>query len=161
MPTLRPAHLRASAFEELLAEADARFPNETGGVLLGWVVDGITHVRQVVGPGPAAVHGPTGFHPDSDWQEDVIALAYETSGRRVTYLGDWHTHPRGTPRPSRLDRLTMRTIARYAPARCPQPLMLIAAGEPGLWTLGVHLRLLGRRPVGSRTLRLRLTIDET
>lgn len=152
MPSLTPSPIAHAAIAEIIEEADNRYPNETGGVLLGWTLGGVPYIREVLGPGPDATHGATGFHPDSDWQEGAIAEAYDRSGRRLTYLGDWHTHPRGVARPSRLDRATMRAIARHAPARCPQPLMLIVAGEPRHWTPALHQRLAGVRSPASRVL---------
>lgn len=106
----------------MLDEAWRRWPMETGGLLLG--APGL--IRQVVGPGPAATHGPTGFEPDHSWQADQVDRRWRRDPS-IDYLGDWHTHPKGRPVPSPLDRSTMRDIAAHPPARQPRPLMLIAA----------------------------------
>lgn len=159
MPALTPVHLMAPVVGQMVSEAVARFPDETGGVMLGWTVHDATHVRHVVGPGPNARHGPTGFHPDSTWQEQVIADLYQDSGRRLSYLGDWHTHPRGVARPSRLDRATLRTIARHPPARCPQPLMLILGGEPDEWVFSMYQRLTGPHLPHRRVCRVDVVIS--
>lgn len=151
---LTNAHVTRNAMAVMLREADDRYPNETGGVLLGWTLNGAHYVLDAVGPGPNATHAPTGFDPDSDWQEQAIAEAYARSGRRVTYLGDWHTHPRGAPRPRRLDRATMRAIAGHEAARCPEPFMLIVAGEPGHWKPALFQRRAGIGPRGGRTVKV-------
>jgi integrative and conjugative element protein (TIGR02256 family) len=112
------------------AEATSRFPLETGGVLMGyWDTQGSDVViTTAIGPGPRASHRPTGFMPDQQYQLDQIARHYEGSGRRFTYLGDWHTHPRGTEALSGRDRRTLAWIARAPEARAPHPLMLLAVG---------------------------------
>ncbi|RPF28565.1 Mov34/MPN/PAD-1 family protein [Georgenia muralis] len=129
--TIEPA-----AAATLTSEASRAFPMETGGVLMGWELGGRVHIHTVVGPGPAAVHRPAAFHPDSEWQEGEIARIYAESGRRVSYLGDWHTHPRGSTRMSLTDRGTLLSIANHAAARCPNAVMLILAGMSNKWSLG-------------------------
>lgn len=119
-----PQHI----FSGMLREAELRSPLETGGVLLG-VADALdVWVDEFVGPGPGGRHRKTTFVPDSDFQAREIAAIYERSGRRATYLGDWHTHPNSTPHISWRDKRTLRTIARSRAARQPEPLMLIFGG---------------------------------
>jgi integrative and conjugative element protein (TIGR02256 family) len=101
-------------------------------------------VTDLVGPGPNASYSPSGFVPDGRWQEREVALIYEQSGRRTTYLGDWHSHPDGWPSPSRKDHRTARAIGRHAPARMRRPLMLIAASEDDTWRIAAF-RLRRRR----------------
>jgi integrative and conjugative element protein (TIGR02256 family) len=124
------------------AEADRMAPRETGGretggILLGWSSpDGDDHVvAEMIGPGPNATHWRTRFRPDGLWQERRLAERYKSSGRRLTYLGDWHSHPRGSDHPSKRDIRTARKIAAHEEARASQPLMLILAGEGDGWCL--------------------------
>ncbi len=114
----------------MAAEAERAFPDETGGVLLGyWLKDGKqVIVTQMVGPGPNSVHRRTSFVPDTDYHEREIARLYEEAGRLITYLGDWHTHPLGRAYLSKRDRRTLRGIATHDDARAPQPIMAILAG---------------------------------
>lgn len=124
------------------SEADRVAPAETGGVVLGW---SNTDRREVVvtnalGPGPEAVHTATGFLPDGEWHDREVDHVYQRSGRLVTYLGDWHTHPGGRGLLSLTDFRTLARISRNPEARAPQPLMLILAhGTP--WTLVAWQRL--------------------
>jgi integrative and conjugative element protein (TIGR02256 family) len=128
----------AAALEEALREAQRAFPSETGGLLLGWSAHpGAVVISQVIGPGPAACHEATAFTPDAAWQEEQLAEAYEQAGRRLQYLGDWHTHPRGTVRLSSTDRATLRRIADHADARATHPVMALLAGGP-LWQVAVR-----------------------
>jgi integrative and conjugative element protein (TIGR02256 family) len=129
-----------------VAEAARAAPLESGGVLLGWqdpegrklVIAG------VVGPGPQATHRRTRFSPDNDWQCEQITAAYEESGRTVTYLGDWHSHPGGGDTPSRRDERTARRIARARAARARHPVMLILSGGSEVWHPTAY-RYTGRR----------------
>ncbi len=143
--------LTAAVLAEMEAEAERHFPSESGGVLLGYRPPGhrrALQVTEVVGPGPRARHRRHRFEPDGAWQATEIAAAYERSGRTVTYLGDWHSHPRGSGRPSGLDRATARKIARSPKARAPRPLLIILFGEPESWRLAARsYRRRGLRPL--------------
>lgn len=115
----------------MLDEARRVSPNETGGVLLGyWAHVGVEAViTDSVGPGPRAIHRRSSFVPDYDFHDAEIHRRYTRSGRRLEYVGDWHTHPTGTLMLSRKDRRTLTAIAMHAPARAPTPVMAIFAGR--------------------------------
>jgi len=132
------AWLKTEVHTDLLEQADRHAPYETGGLLLGYRHSPIEIViTDVIGPGPHADHRRTGFTPDADWQAAELARRYASADRRITYLGDWHTHPGGGADLSRTDRRTLRAIGRHPDARCPQPIMaVLAGGEP--WTLCIR-----------------------
>lgn len=109
-------------------EATRAYPLETGGVLLGYWSGYDAVIVGSVGPGPAAIHGTDHYRPDHEYQRAGIAAAYAESARRVTYLGDWHSHPGGPAGLSKLDMETLRGIARHRRARAPHPLMLVLSG---------------------------------
>jgi integrative and conjugative element protein (TIGR02256 family) len=127
--------LPSGVLETMVTEARRTEPLESGGVLLGWhdQEDLQLVVASVFGPGPEATHQRTRFSPDGDWQREQIAKTYEASGRTVSYLGDWHSHPGGSDSPSRRDERTARRIARSRSARARQPLMLILPGKASTW----------------------------
>jgi integrative and conjugative element protein (TIGR02256 family) len=122
----------------MLTEAERAFPNETGGVLIGYWVKFYEEavITHVTGPGPKAVHCPRSFFPDSEYQETEITNHYHTSGRLHTYLGDWHTHPKAAAYLSGTDKKTMRRIASHSEARAPIPLMAVL-GEGPDWILKI------------------------
>lgn len=127
--------------DEMEAEADRAFPNETGGILLGYADRDDPAAIQVliqIGPGPGARHEPHRFEPDSPWQTARLAKAYSDTERLAAYLGDWHSHPHGTSKPSSLDRGTARRIARTKTARCPHPMIAILYGLPRQWRLSIY-----------------------
>jgi integrative and conjugative element protein (TIGR02256 family) len=82
-------------------------------------------IASVLGPGPNAKHRLSSFEPDAAWQNEIGQDIYRWSGRTITYLGDWHTHPRSTPSPSGQDRRTVAMIASDPRFRAPTPLYAI------------------------------------
>lgn len=130
MPGPLTVRLLPAVESQVLREAATRAPEETGGLLVGYPSDDALVVTASIGPGPNAVHDRRSFAPDHAWQAEQLAALYEQSGRRIDYLGDWHTHPGGRPALSRLDRETLRRIALHGPARCPTALMLVVSGGP-------------------------------
>ncbi len=124
---------------DVLAEAERHAPNETGGILLGYqdAHAKVIRVSDLVGAGPRARRESHRFEPDGAWQRERIAELYASSRRTLAYLGDWHSHPLDGD-PSRLDRATARHIAQAPAARCPHPIMLIAACSEGRWELRAY-----------------------
>lgn len=120
------------------AEADRTYPNETGGVLLGYWATSYTEVviMDMVGPGLKACHQRSCFVPDAEFQEAELAQRYLRAPERSAYLGDWHTHPEGQPKLSCRDLHTARQIATYKDARAPVPLMGVMAFNT-VWDLSV------------------------
>ena len=135
IPRIITAWIRAGAVDLMRQEAARKAPNETGGVLMGYLDrDGCAFlIDSAVGPGPAAMHARASFLPDHDFHEKEIARIYKESGRRITYLGDWHTHPLSTGYLSDRDLKTLKRIAADAEARARSPLMSVLAGSK--WTL--------------------------
>lgn len=132
-----------------LDEASDKFPLETGGTFMGWWADGDTAaITAMIGPGPDAYRGPHSFQPDEAWQLDQIARHYAASGRRETYLGDWHSHP-GAPAGnlSWIDRRVLRRVITTPSARCPTPLTIIVWGHPDDWKLTAWRAYLRPRPL--------------
>lgn len=136
-----------AALVMLWEEAEEHIPLETGGLLLGYRVSAIeTVVTQLVGPGLTASHRKDGFAPDSDYQEAELGRIYGETDGKVTYLGDWHTHPGSSPYPSLKDQRTIARIARAQEARCELPLMvLVGQGDGGDWQALAWQGQLGRR----------------
>jgi integrative and conjugative element protein (TIGR02256 family) len=151
----------SDALARIVEEANRQAPLETGGLLLGYERDSEIVVTEVIGPGPAAGHGATTFIPDHEHQETELARLYEASGRRHTYLGDWHSHPGGSATLSRTDRRTLRRIARSPQARAPRPLMVVVhGGSSGEWQIAASRLLPWSIRMGSRLARVETTVVE-
>ena len=139
--SLNLAWTEKDVIEKLKHNASDSLPFETGGCLMGYWVKEFTEVviTEIIGPGPNSKHGKWFFLPDTSWQAGQIARIYTESGRLITYLGDWHTHPTNISSLSIIDKWTMMRINQHKPARTRAPLMIIVH-NPLNWTLTVHCR---------------------
>lgn len=133
--------IASSAAKKLVREAHDKYPYETGGLLIGYESeDGRESVvTTVVGPGLKAKHDRYNFVPDVAYHQRAAAEIYRSSGKRLTYLGDWHTHPRGSPQLSSQDARTLRRIARDQAQRLKNALMGILAVDPKRELFAVHV----------------------
>ncbi len=143
------------------SESNRAHPNETGGVLMGWHRPQRHEITIVhaIGPGPHSAHEPYRYSPDADHHDEAVGEIYQRSGRLVTYLGDWHSHPRGSGVLSRTDRRTLGKIASHSPSRCLEPIMLVLGGlgDAG-WSPAVHVWSPRRVLVWDRPDSLQLTL---
>lgn len=97
-------------------------------------------VTEAIGPGPDANHGLREFEPDQRWQEQQVSDTWSLWSGRIDYLGDWHTHPGRSVKPSRLDHETAITISGSAEARAPRPvLVIIGLDSRGSVELGAYV----------------------
>jgi integrative and conjugative element protein (TIGR02256 family) len=111
-------------------------PNETGGLLLGYVADrGDVVVKAIVGPGPKARHFRHRFVPDVEYQQSALEAHHFATLGQESYLGDWHTHPDSSAVLSCRDKKTLRNIAAEPKAYVAKPLMAILFG--GRYTWGI------------------------
>lgn len=116
--------------------AEEKSPLETGGMLIGYIaLTGEPVVTSIIGPGPKAKHRRFKFTPDGSYQQTILEAHFKETDGRETYLGDWHTHPRGAPTLSYLDKCTLARIAREPRSQIPQPVMIILGGNEGEWCL--------------------------
>lgn len=124
---LRRRPLMAVRFASALAGG-----KETGGVLIGeYDSNRVAVVSAVTWASAPSNAGPSWFHrPAADTQE---RLDREWAmPRRRYYLGEWHLHPAGPPRPSRRDFDQMTEIAADTEYRCPEPILVVEARR-GPW----------------------------
>lgn len=153
----RTAWVDKRLLDLMIAESDCWYPKETGGILMGYLCDQDVVVTDVIGPGPKAVHRRYSFTPDAKWQGDEIAKIYEESGRVTTYLGDWHSHPHGTPGLSVKDLVTLFRVAIHKPARAPRPIMGILHNNPQ-WELVVWRFAFSRIASGVPAVTMKVTL---
>lgn len=109
-------------------------PWEVGGWLLGyWSADRrdlvVTHATP-----PARRGTPFGVWISGDGHRERFDEAWAASEGRITYIGDWHTHPGGPALPSTRDARAMKQISADEDFRAPQPLIAITALPR--WRLG-------------------------
>lgn len=119
--------LDAQARAAIAAEAISRPRTETGGALFGYAQGGDVVVACAYGPGPRAKHRRTTFEPHAATTQMLIDAVYDGSDARYRYLGSWHSHPLGVPRPSGTDIRTSEDVAHDTAVALPEPLVLIQA----------------------------------
>lgn len=123
-----PLWIASDAWQAIQVLAQAHYPFETGGMLIGYQADDTSVVvTNVIGPGPKAKHARLWFRPDHDYQQNRLDEVFRNSNGGKTYLGDWHTHPNGISALSRKDRRVLRRIAETPEAQTPNPIMLVLA----------------------------------
>ncbi|MCU1676709.1 MAG: hypothetical protein JWM93_1467 [Frankiales bacterium] len=123
--------LDESAHTTLRAHAIVRRRQETGGPLLGYQDGEDTVIACAYGPGPRARHRATTFEPHRPTTQAVIDVVAAHSDGRYRFLGSWHTHPGGSPRPSSTDLASLESIASETEVGVPRPIMLIQATRAG------------------------------
>ena len=144
-PPFAALTLSLEAAEAAATEADRWHPRETGGVLVGAIVEGCVRVEQAVGPGPQAVHERNFFLRDQDYAEQQVDLLHERSGGRVDYIGEWHSHSR-IQGPSATDITSMLQISRDlsnitsdSSNSMPFPVLVIAMRERRHWVFKAYV----------------------
>lgn len=104
-PPVGRVHLTAAAHAVISRECGrSRDGNETGGILLGHLRDGVAEIRVAGGPGPVAVRQPAFFLRDLGHAQQLAHDAFTRNGS--IWVGEWHTHLAAAPVPSERDLAT-------------------------------------------------------
>lgn len=119
--------IKKEVLDKIFLDGNNWLPKETGGVLMGYIAIEDYIITDFIGPGEKAVHGYHSFQPDQAFHESEVARIYKYSELKITYLGDWHTHPNSFPYLSNTDKKTAHKIAKYKKARLENPIMLVAS----------------------------------
>jgi integrative and conjugative element protein (TIGR02256 family) len=131
--------LDSEAQGRLLELCDQADKWETGGVLIGHYASSLdcAIVTEVTSPPEDSARGRTWF------QRGVVGLRSLFLNRwaeeRQSYLGDWHFHPGGLPKPSGIDISQMQALAGNKRVRCPYPVLVIVGERDGSRVLSAHV----------------------
>lgn len=129
-----------STLQILLATAqNSENDTECGGVLLGRLFPNSSKI--VVTNIIESKDGQSnrfGFSMNVPEIQKVIYDLWEKSNGKITYLGDWHTHPELEPNPSFKDQITFRM--NYHGSKIDQNLLLyIIIGTSSIYKQGIWL----------------------
>ncbi|RYY17786.1 MAG: hypothetical protein EON55_01285 [Alphaproteobacteria bacterium] len=124
-------------------ERIAHLPNETGGFLIGTRRGPHIEVTELTTQGRGDRSTSTTFERLCPSHRERIHSAWRSSGATETMVGDWHSHPVGSSRPSGTDRSAWRSLVRS------NGLPMIGVIDAGATKPGVYLAVGGRRPVES------------
>jgi integrative and conjugative element protein (TIGR02256 family) len=125
--------LPSGVLAEVQRLAGEALPSETGGTLAGqYVQDGrVAQVERGLGVRRGGRHSRTSFYRPPDALDGQLAEIYRASAGSTYYLGEWHSHPGGTPGPSPTDLRTMEELARSPLVATDTPILLILEGAVG------------------------------
>lgn len=115
------------ALQMFQSEIDAFGTIETGGVMLGYIVDETIYVEKVSNGGSKALHEYLYFRADNNYIEMFIDMEIANSDGKFRYLGEWHTHPQIIPEPSGLDLESLEEITESVGDFC----VLLILGSMG------------------------------
>jgi integrative and conjugative element protein (TIGR02256 family) len=103
---------------------------EAGGILIGSYRG--PHIDVIACTLPMPSDRRCAFTFDrKDKGHDVAAKTYwKESGGRLTFVGEWHTHPEDYPTPSPIDRRTWAKVVQSAPT---DPKVFLIAGRRSIW----------------------------
>lgn len=105
-------------------------PLETGGMLLGYMKNNDYFIKDHVKAGNKAIHLKDYFLPDGNYQQPILEEKYLASDGRITFLGDWHSHPYNKAYMSSLDRKTLAKISSDKNAQISTPIFIILGTLP-------------------------------
>jgi hypothetical protein len=125
--------VRKPLLDEITIDRDRANRFETGGILAGtWDRD--RKIIYVVGrfdPPSDSQHFPTGFVRGMVGVHRTIVQIESSTAGNLTYIGEWHTHPRGnTSSPSSDDEYLLRWI-HDALQWSDAPALILIAGDDG------------------------------
>ena len=100
---------------------------ETGGHIFGERNDAalVIWVSEVSGPPPDSKASPNGFVCGIEGVAEASKDKSRSSGGSTKFVGMWHTHPKGSPKPSDTDYRSMRDIVDSPALSCPRSLLLV------------------------------------
>jgi len=99
---------------------------ETGGIIVGYYnrKRDCAIVTDCSGPPKDSKHGKNYFYRGIQGLQNWINKLWYLGQRRY-YLGEWHFHPFGNPKPSDVDEKQIKENSENKSYKCPEPLMII------------------------------------
>ena len=89
--------------QTIFTQMEKGYPNESGGFLLGQVLDGQVHITDVIGI-ENVFDEEEQYHRYAMTPQDWMRLEDEADARGLTLVGYYHSHPDAPAIPSEFDR---------------------------------------------------------
>jgi len=135
--TQRYLYVSNETYSKMKVQLSHHFPKEFGGVFTGVNRGNLTFIDDILVPDKFE-NGKTVFvrHPGS-LNERLQSIFKESNGK-VTYIGEWHSHPNSSATPSSTDNVAMREIAENEKIGNQNPVLVIVkitetAFEPAMY----------------------------
>jgi integrative and conjugative element protein (TIGR02256 family) len=107
---------------------------EAGGILIGNRRGSHFEVVDATPPLSGDTRGYARFVRRDAQHNLLLAKRWEKSGRSLTYLGDWHTHPEDHPTPSPTDLREWSTL--WNTLQVPLVFLIFGRRSTGAWLVG-------------------------
>ena len=123
----------------ILHESSHKYPNETGGMLVGRLNGNCVLIEHATRPGPKAQRSPHRFKRDGDYSQEVLDNIVAESKGEYDYIGEWHSHPAKSG-PSAQDVAAMRWIASNNRYAIDRPILVLCTSKSvDTWQLSFYL----------------------
>jgi integrative and conjugative element protein (TIGR02256 family) len=119
--------LERACFDEMVRLGREHFPREVGTAIVGSYSDDGSSAR-VTGLTPLTTDSRgarTTFYRGVRGLFEFCRDVFRSSGGLVHYVGEWHSHPGGTPDPSGTDDANAMANARDQETRCAECILVI------------------------------------
>lgn len=87
--------------------------NESGGIVLGQINGDTIYINRASTPNVYDKSNRFRFEREKNAAQIIVDYEYFNSDQKITYLGEWHTHPEKTPTPSSQDRKMISEQNKY------------------------------------------------
>jgi integrative and conjugative element protein (TIGR02256 family) len=117
-------YISSETLSKIKRELLHHYPNEFGGVFVGYKQDDLIVIDDVLIPDDFE-NGKTIFIRRPGTLNDRLELIFNKTDGKITYIGEWHSHPDGPPIPSYTDLTAMKEIADTKKIRNSNPILMI------------------------------------
>lgn len=118
-------HISKGALKKIEEETKFHYPNEFGGVFIGYKSDKNFIITNILIPDKYK-NGKAIFVRHPGTLNERLSEIHNLTNGKIQYLGEWHSHPDGPTDPSRTDINAMQEIARDKNINIVKPLLMIA-----------------------------------
>jgi len=138
-----------SCLARMIEMTAAHHPHEIGTSLVGsYSDDGFDALVSDMAPlSPDSMSSQSTFVRGTKGLRAFFSRVWVAFAGNRFYVGEWHSHPNGSPVPSRLDDSNQLAISRDRKTNCPESILIIVGGNPvSDYHLGVFVysRMRGR-----------------
>lgn len=130
--------LSPKAVFQMTEESQAMYPQETGGILIGWKDGNTFYIEIAIGPGPKAIHKRSRFTRDGDFSQTQLDEIVVETADQWDYIGEWHSHPRKLG-PSVKDLNSLRKIQMDSSYNIIDPILGLLIYEQSVWNFYCYL----------------------
>lgn len=117
-------YISNDTLSKIKQELSHHYPNEFGGVFVGYKKDDLIIIDDVLIPDDFE-NGKTIFVRRPGTLNDRLELIFNETSGKITYIGEWHSHPDGPPSPSSTDINAMQEIADTKKIGNSNPILMI------------------------------------